>query len=47
MVRKAKYRKDIIKDFERIAKGGKSIRVKPHEYEEELEERLKKSRGKK
>lgn len=32
---------DVVKVFERIAKSGKSIRVKPHEYVEELEGRFK------
>ena len=31
---------DAVKVFERIAKSGKSIRVKPHEYFEELEGRF-------
>jgi AbrB family looped-hinge helix DNA binding protein len=42
-----KPRRNIVKNFERIAKSGKSMKIKPHEYEEELEERWKKSRGKK
>jgi len=32
---------DVVKIFERIAKSGKSVRVRPHEYEEELEERFR------
>ena len=42
-----KPRKNIVRDFERIAKGGKSVKINPHEYEDELGERWKKSRGKK
>ncbi len=32
---------DVVKVFERIARSGKSVRVKPHEYVEELEERFR------
>ena len=36
--------RDIIADFERIAKSGKSIdKIDPHAYEEELEDRWRKS----
>ena len=39
-----KSKRDIIADFERIAKSGKSIdKIDPHAYEEELEERWRKS----
>lgn len=39
-----KPKRDIIADFERIAKSGKSIdKIDPHAYEEELEERWRKS----
>ena len=39
-----KPRRDVVADFERIAKSGKSIdKTDPHAYEEELEERWKKS----
>jgi AbrB family looped-hinge helix DNA binding protein len=40
----SKIRRDIVADFERIAKSGKSIRINPHEYEEELENRWKRSK---
>ncbi len=39
-------KRGIIVDFERIAKSGKSIdKIDPHAYEEELEERWKKSKN--
>ena len=39
-----KPKRDVVADFERIAKSGKSIdKIDPHTYEEELEERWKKS----
>ena len=39
-----KPKRDIVAVFERIAKSGKSIdKIDPHAYEEELEERWKKS----
>ena len=39
-----KPKRDIIADFERIAKSSKSIKkIDPHAYEEELEERWRKS----
>lgn len=39
-----KPKRDVVADFERIAKSGKSIdKIDPHAYEEELEERWKKS----
>jgi AbrB family looped-hinge helix DNA binding protein len=32
---------DAVKVFEEVALAGKSVRIKPHEYVEELEERFK------
>lgn len=34
-----KPKKDVIKVFEEIAKSGKSAKIKPHDYVEELEMR--------
>ncbi len=31
---------DAVKIFDQVAKSGKSVKVSPHEYEEELEERF-------
>lgn len=31
---------DAVKIFNQVAKSGKSVKVSPHEYEEELEERF-------
>ncbi len=38
-VRIRKPKKDVVRVFEKIAKSGKPVRVKPHEYVEELEMR--------
>jgi AbrB family looped-hinge helix DNA binding protein len=35
-----KMRDDVVAVFKEIAEGGKSVKVKPHEYVEEIEERL-------
>lgn len=36
-----KPRKDVIKVFKEIAESGKSVKIKPDEYVEELEKRFK------
>ncbi len=36
-----KPKKDVIKVFEEIAQSGKSVKIKPHDYVEELEMRNK------
>jgi AbrB family looped-hinge helix DNA binding protein len=36
-----KMRDDVVAVFKEIAEAGKSVKVKPHEYAEEIEERLK------
>ncbi len=42
-----KQKTDVVSIFEKIAKSGKSVKVDPHAYEEEIEERWKKVRDRK